>query len=107
MSRNCESWAGSTLRTRMCVSSTRRTCDANFNLRFAGDFQNDRIAIDTVDGAIDAAVGDHFITRLELREHGLDFLALALLGHDHHEIHDSEHEAERDQKAAETAARSL
>jgi len=63
-----------------------------FNLRFGGDFQNDRIAIDTVDGAIDAAVGDHFIAGLELREHGLHFLALALLRHDHHEIHDGEHE---------------
>src|SRR2546426_645688 len=59
-------------------------------------------------GAIDAAVGDDLITGLESAEHFLGFLALALLGHDHHEIHDGEHETERDQETAEaTAARSL
>src|SRR5205807_10136517 len=59
--------------------SNRRTCDANFNLRFAGDFQNDRIAIDTVDGAIDATVGDDFIAGFEVRQHRLHFFALTLL----------------------------
>src|SRR6267142_1889666 len=87
--------------------SNRRTRNADFNLRFAGDFQNDGIAIDTVDRAVNAAAGDDLVSGLEIREHRLHLLALALLGHDHQEIHDDEHEAQRNQKSAKAATRSL
>jgi len=72
-----------------------------FNLRFAGDFQNDRIAIDTVDGAVDAAVGDTLSPDLSSASMAWTFLRLALLRHDHHRnTVTGEHETERDQEAA-------
>ena len=80
--------------------SNRRARDADFYLRFAGNFQNDGITIETVDSAVDAATGDHFVTSLQRCEHGLHLLALALLGQDHEEIHDDKHEAEWNQQAA-------
>ena len=40
-----------------------RPGDANFYLWVRGDFQNYRVAVKAVNGAINAAAGDHAITR--------------------------------------------
>ncbi len=83
--------------------SNRRTRDADFDLRFAGDFQNDGIPIDPVNSAVDAAVGDDFIAGLESAEHFLRFLALLLLWPKHNEIHDEDHRQDEKQGAGKYA----
>ena len=75
-----------------------RPGDANFNLRVRGDFQNYGIAVKAVNSAIDAATGDHAVTCFDGGKHFLYLLALPLLRHDDHEIHDREHQSQWDQK---------
>src|SRR5580693_54673 len=76
----------------------RRTRDAYFHL--VGDFQNYRVAVDSIDDSVDACGGDDLIAVLDGRQHFRHFLALPLLRHDHQEIHDPEHEYQRYQEPA-------
>jgi hypothetical protein len=78
-----------------------RPGDANFNLRVRGNFQNYGVAVKAIDSAINAATGDDSVTRFDGGQHFLHFLALPLLGHDDHEIHDREHQSQRDQETGE------
>ena len=82
----------------------RRTRDSNFNLRLRGDLQNNCFSIEAADGAVNAAAGNDLVAGLKGGEHRLCLFALALLRHDHHEIHDAKHERQRDQEGAEAAA---
>src|SRR5580704_65372 len=76
----------------------RRTRDAYFHL--VGDFQNYRVAVDSIDGSVDACRGDDLVAVFDCCQHFRHFLALPLLRHDHQEIHDAEHEYQRYQEAA-------
>src|SRR5580692_914148 len=83
----------------------RRTRDAYFHL--VGDFQNYRVAVDSIDGSVDACGGDDLIAVLDGRQHFRHFLTLPLLRHDHQEIHDPEHEYQRYQEPAKPGAPGL
>ncbi len=79
-----------------------RTRDANLHL--VGDLQDDRLAVQSVDRAVDSAVGDHFVPGLQRAQHLLQLLALSLLRQNEHHVEDAHHHHHHHQGAAERGA---
>src|SRR5579862_3836646 len=82
-----------------CLHLSNR-CPRDADFYIIGDLENHGVAVHAVDGAVDARGGDDLIAVFHRPQHLLHFLALPLLRQYHQEIHDSEHEAERNRKTA-------
>src|SRR6516225_377190 len=78
----------------------RRTRDANFYI--VGDFQNDGVAVHTIDGAVDPGGRDDLVAVLDGAEHLLHLLTLPLLRQNDEKIHDAKHQHQGDQEATES-----
>src|SRR5258708_40243920 len=83
-----------------CLHLSNR-CPRDADFYIIGDFQNDRVAVNAIDGAVDARGGDDLIAVLHCAQHLLHFLALPLLRQNPQEIHYSEQEPEGNKKTAE------
>ena len=82
----------------------RRTRDADFYL--VGDLENHRVAVNAIDGAVDAAIRDDLVAGFQRGDHRLHLFALPLLRQNEHHVENGHHHDHHYERIAEQTRRS-